>query len=351
MQTSANPVLVDVVRGGLVESQHRGAFVVRNAAGHVLCRAGDIERRVFARSAVKLLQALPLVTSGAADHWGFDDAELALACASHNGEDMHVQTAASMLRKAGLDEHALECGIHAPYFAPAQAALLAGGHTPCALHNNCSGKHAGFVALGAFRALSAAKRIAPREWLRGYVAHDHALMNEVSQSVANATSVDLNNASRGIDGCSIPTHAVPLDQLALAYARVASGEGLSAADAQAAVRLRRAIARVPQMVGGTDRFDTVVMQRLGERVCCKVGAEGVYCAALPDPGLGVAIKMDDGNNARAVEVVMATLIQHLVTLDEPERAFVHGLSNITLRNWRGIEVGALRASPALRNAL
>lgn len=351
MPFAPNPVLVDVMRGGIQESAHRGAFVVSDAAGRVLCSAGDGTRRVFARSAVKLLQALPLVASGAADHWGLDDAELALACASHNGEAMHVHTAASMLRKAGLDMHVLECGSHAPYFAPAQAALLAVGQSPCPLHNNCSGKHAGFAALGAFRAATGGRSVSARDWLRGYVEHRHALMQEVSQSVASATSTDLQHAPRGIDGCSIPTHAIALSQLALAYARVATGDGLAPDEARAALRLRRAIASAPLMVGGTDRFDTVVMQRLGDRVCCKVGAEGMYCAALPAHGLGVAIKMDDGNNARAVEVVMAAIIARYVTLDDDERAFVHGLSDVALRNWRGIDVGALCASEGLRDVL
>jgi L-asparaginase II len=159
---------------------------------------------------------------------------------------------------------------------------------------------------------------------------------------------DLASAPQGIDGCSIPTFGIPLQHLARAFARVGSGVGLSADHARAALRLRQAVAKAPFMVGGTDRFDTRVMQRLGERVFCKVGAEGVYCAALPGRGLGVALKVDDGNNARAAEVAMAALIEAFVPLDDGDAALLRGLSDVTLKNWNGIEVGALRVGGAAR---
>ncbi len=165
-----------------------------------------------------------------------------------------------------------------------------------------------------------------------------------------ATSWNLSTAVCGIDGCSIPTYGIPLRHLALAFARVGTGVGLSDGHARAARRLRRAVASAPFMVGGTDRFDTRVMQRLGERVFCKVGAEGVFCAALPARGLGVAIKIDDGNNARAAEVTMAALIEAFVALDDGEAAFMRSLSDVRLQNWNGIEVGRLRGSAALRTA-
>jgi L-asparaginase II len=175
-------------------------------------------------------------------------------------------------------------------------------------------------------------------------------MREVTAALAAATGWDLAHTAVGTDGCSIPTYAIPLRQLALGFARVATGRGLGEGRARAARRLRQAVARAPFFVSGSGRFDTRVMQRLGERVFCKVGAEGVYCAALPEAGLGVAIKMDDGNNARAAEVVMAAVIEARVRLDDDERAFMRGLSDLKLRNWNGIDVGALRASPVLRAA-
>jgi L-asparaginase II len=255
-----------------------------------------------------------------------------------------VRTAASMLAKAGVDASALECGAHWPYSEAASRALAAHGHTPSPLHNNCSGKHSGFVCVACMMAGGADLR----HYVKGYVKPEHPVMREISAALQAATGWDLARAPRGTDGCSIPTFAIPLRNLAHAFARVGTGVGLSDANARAAKRLRAAVAKAPFHVGGSARFDSRVMQLLGERVFCKVGAEGVYCAALPERGLGIAIKMDDGNTARAAEVAMAALIEALVQLDDDERAFMHELSALTLRNWNGIEVGKLRAADALR---
>jgi L-asparaginase II len=191
----------------------------------------------------------------------------------------------------------------------------------------------------------------PAEFVRGYIRPDHPVMREVSAALAAATGVDLAKAPVGTDGCSIPTYAIPLRSLALGFARVATGVGLQAGHARAAKRLRQAVAAAPLMVGGSVKFDSRVMQRLGARVFCKVGAEGVYGAALPDQGLGVAIKLDDGNTARAAEVVMAAVIEALLPLADDEPAFLRGFSDAPLVNWNGIEVGRLQASGGLRQAL
>lgn len=343
----AHPVLVEALRGNAVESAHRGALVVSDAEGRLVLTLGDADRRVFPRSAVKLLHALPLVTSGAADRFGLDAAALALACASHNGEAQHTRVAVAALSAIGLDADALECGTHPPARAASAAELIARGEQPCALHNNCSGQHVGFLALGAMLAGDRPVRAS----VRGYVHPDHAVMREVTQALVDVTGFDLAQTTRAVDGCSMPTFAIPLRHLALAYARVATGAGLSTAHATSARVLRSAVAKAPFMVGGTGRFDTDVMQVLGERVCCKVGAEGVYCAALPDAGLGVAIKIDDGNTARAAEVVMAAVIERFATLGAAEQAFMRTRSEAPLRNWNGIDVGVLRATAALRDAL
>ncbi len=345
-----NPTLVNVMRGDAIESVHCGAVAVLDADGHVLTSLGDIDRPIFPRSAVKVLQALPLVASGAADRLGLTDAELALACASHNGEALHAQTAARMLAKAGLDASALECGAHWPYLDSAARALAVQGREPDALNNNCSGKHAGFVCL-ACALHDGAGGPNLRQYVRGYVAPGHPVMREVTAALQAATGHDLANTPQGVDGCSIPTFAVPLRKLALAFARVGTGIGLSAGHAVAAKRLRAAVASAPFMVAGTGRFDTRVMKRLGERVFCKDGAEGEICAALPERGLRVAIKIDDGNNARACEVVMAAVIEACVRLDDGEAGFMRSLSDLRLTNWNGIEVGALQATPLLREAL
>jgi L-asparaginase II len=341
---TSHPVLVDVLRGGVVESLHRGSVAVVDASGAVHSAWGDITRPIFPRSAVKILQALPLVESGAAERWRLTDAELAIACASHNGEAEHATTAAAMLAKAGVDVAALECGAHWPYLDTATHALAAQAQQPSALHNNCSGKHAGFVCLGCVMAEGGDRRA----FLSGYVKPLHPVMREVSAALQSTTGFDLTRTAVGTDGCSIPTYAIPLRHLAHAFARVGTGVGLRDGHARAAQRLRQAVAKAPFMVAGTGRFDTRVMLHFGERVFCKVGAEAVYCAALPELGLGVAIKMDDGNNARAAEVVMATMIEKLLRLNDADAAFIAGFSNLSLRNWNGIEVGQLRASAATR---
>ena len=342
-----NPILAEALRGGAVESFHRGAMAVVDADGSVHTRLGDIERPIFPRSAVKVLQALPLVASGAAERWQLGDEELALACASHGGEPRHVQAAAAMLAKAGVDADALECGTHWPYNDAATKALAARGEVPSALHNNCSGKHAGFVCLGCLMAEGRDRR----DFLHGYVKPDHPVMREVTAALQAATGYDLAHTAVGTDGCSIPTYAIPLRHLAHAFARVATGTGLSPAYARAAQRLRAAVGRAPYMVAGSGRLDTRLMEHLGERLFCKVGAEGVYCAALPELGLGVAIKMDDGNTARACEVVLAAVVERLLPLTDDDRTFVHGWSDLTLSNWNGIEVGRLRAAEVLRQGV
>ena len=339
MHTS-NPILAQAWRGGIVESAHRGAWAVVDADGTLHSSAGDIDHPIFPRSAVKVLQALPLVESGAAERYGLTDAQLALACASHGGEPAHTTGAAAMLAQAGVDVQALECGAHWPYRDVTQREMAARGETPTALHNNCSGKHSGFVCLGCHMAGSGDAR----GFLRGYVQPQHPVMREVTAALQASTGYDLADAAVGTDGCSIPTYAIPLRHLALAFARVATGQGLRPGHAAAARRLRAAVAAAPFMVAGTGRFDTRVMERLGARVFCKVGAEGVYCAALPEAGLGVAIKMDDGNTARGCEVVMAALIARLVRLDDAEQGFIAGLADVQLQNWNGIAVGRLAAA-------
>jgi L-asparaginase II len=319
-----NPVLVEVTRGPLVESRHRGAVAVVDAGGAVVLALGDIDAPVFPRSAVKALQALPLVESGAADRLGLGEAELALACASHSGEPVHVATAAAMLAKAGRDGGVLECGAHWPYEPAAARALAAEGGTPSALHNNCSGKHSGFVCLARARGEDPA----------GYIRPDHPTMRQVTAAVAEMTGCTLGERNRGTDGCSIPTYAVPLRALALAFARFATGQGLAPDRAAAAARLRAAVAAHPFMVGGTGRFDTELMEALGARVFAKGGAEGVHCAALPELGLGMAIKCDDGAG-RASDLLTAALVARFLGEDAVPQTLLHPV----LRNWNGIEVG------------
>ena len=332
----SNPILVETMRGAMVESRHRGAVAVVDADGATLLALGDVARPVFPRSAVKPLQALLLVESGAADRYGFGDEELALACASHGGEPAHVEVASRMLARAGLDGAALECGTHWPIYPPATQALARSGGAPSALHNNCSGKHAGFVCAACATGVDH----------RGYVAAEHAVQREVRAAIESLTGVGLGPDVCGIDGCSIPTWAVPLDRLAHAFARFGTGRGLSQTRATSATRIRAACAAQPYYVAGTGRFCTEIMKRFGARVLAKTGAEGVYCGALPEQGIGIALKCDDGAT-RAAEVTMAALIARFLPVSDDERAALDRFVRPTLRNWNGIEVGGLRPAAEL----
>jgi L-asparaginase II len=331
-----NPVLVEVTRGREVESRHRGAISVIDADGGTVLSVGDVECRVFPRSAVKALQALPLVESGIAERYGLTDAEIALACASHAGEPDHVATAAAMLAKAGQDAECLECGAHWPRSEAAYRQLAREGGRATALHNNCSGKHAGFVCLSC--GLGADPT--------GYVSPDHRVQEVVRGALEDLTGASHTEEVRGTDGCSIPTYAVTLPALAFGFAKFGTGAGVSRGCAAAAKRIRRAVAKHPFMVAGTGRFDTELMATLGERAFVKVGAEGVYCAALPDLGYGIALKVEDGGS-RAAEVVMASLVLRFLTLDGEPRRIVHGLAEPVLTNWNGLVVGAMRGTDAL----
>lgn len=334
-----NPVLVEVTRGGMVETLHRGAIAVVDGDGGLVFALGDIDRPVFARSAVKGLQAIPLIESGAADRYGLDAAEIALACASHSGEPAHAAAAASMLAKAGRDAGCLECGAHWPMGEHAARALAADGKQPGPLHNNCSGKHAGFVCVAC----------ATDSDPSGYVGPDHPVQAEVRAVLEAMTGARHDVQERGVDGCSIPAYAVPLRALALGFARFGTGSGISPGRAAAARRIRESVAAHPFMVAGSRRFDTLAMELLGERAFVKTGAEGVYCGTLPELGLGLALKIDDGAG-RAAEVAMGALLLQFLTLAESEATVLAPLVRPVLRNWNGIEVGGLRPSQALRSA-
>ncbi len=331
-----NPFLVEVLRGPLVESRHRGAVCVIDADGGTVLSLGNVERRVFPRSAVKAIQALPLVESGIADRLSLTDAELALACSSHSGEPDHAATALAMLRKAGQGSTCLECGTHWPMGEAATRALAAAGERPTALHNNCSGKHAGFICLAC----------GLDEKPQGYSRSEHPVQQAVRASLEDLTGASHTDDVAGIDGCSIPTYAIPLPALAFGFAKFGTGHGIGRECAAAARRIRQAVAKHPFMVAGTGRFDTRLMEVLRERAFVKTGAEAVYCAALPELGYGIALKMDDGGT-RAAEVAMAALILRLLRLDGEERVAVERLVRPVLRNWNGMEVGAIRPAGPL----
>src|SRR5271165_4316583 len=241
--TMSNPVIAEATRGDRVESAHRGAGAVVDASGTIAMAFGDIARPGYPRSAAKALQALPLIEGGAADSLGLSDKEIALACASHSGDDDHVATAREMLAKAARDENALECGAHWPLGEAASRALARSGAMPSALHNNCSGKHAGFVCLAC------AGGVDPK----AYVAPDHPIQREVTGAIADVTQASLTEETRGVDGCSIPTYAISLGKLALGFARFATGLGLAVKADDGGTRAAQvAIAALIERFGGFD---------------------------------------------------------------------------------------------------
>ncbi|HEX3349514.1 MAG TPA: asparaginase [Acetobacteraceae bacterium] len=329
-------VIAEVMRGERVESAHLGAAIVVDADGAEVFTVGDVDAPVYPRSAVKALQTLPMVESGVPDRLGLTEAEIALTCASHSGEPRHVETARSILAKAGRDETCLECGVQWPIDAATTRALAAAGETPSAIHNNCSGKHSGFICLACDRGVDPA----------GYIKAQHPAMREVTAALSEMTGTRLDDSNRATDGCSIPTYAIPLEALALAFARFGSGAGLAPARAAAAARVRAAVTADPFLVSGTGRFDNRLMTALGTRVFSKGGAEGVHCAAIPELGLGIAIKARDGAG-RAAEVAMAALVARLLP-DAAGNAELTALREPVLKNWNGIHVGAMRAAPMLR---
>lgn len=328
-----NPVLVEVYRGALVESQHRGSISVVDADGATVLDIGDTKRPVFPRSAIKALLAIALVESGAVDALGLEPHELALACASHSGEVEHVKTAASMLQKAGLDVDVLECGCHRPLGAAANVALAETRIAPTALHNNCSGKHSGFICLACHQGVDP----------KGYVNPDHWVQQRIRGVMEEMTGAAHAVDQCGTDGCSIPTYAVPLSSMALAFARFSTGVGLDGDRAKACKQIYQACVDNPFYVAGTDRACTRIMEAGKGRIFVKTGAEGVYCAAIPELGVGITLKCDDGET-RAAETMVATVIANLLPKEDEVGIAIRAIGQPILKNWNGIEVGSIRAA-------
>lgn len=328
----ANPVLVEITRGSVVESRHRGAISVIDSSGNTVLDIGDTSLPVFARSAIKAVQALPLIESGAADAFGFGDAELALACSSHSGEDAHIERAASMLKSAGRSEDDLECG---PHWATQEKVLIHQARTfasePGAICNNCSGKHAGFVCTATHLGVES----------KGYIRPEHQIMAQVKDALEDVTGALHHEDKCGMDGCSIPTYATPLTAMAYGFAKMGTGDGLGVERAKAAKRLVNACMAEPFYVAGTDRFCTRLMTLGKGRLFGKTGAEGVFCGAIPELGLGIALKCDDGGT-RASEAMMAAVVAGLLPSDDPLSDAVAKMAVPVITNRNGYETGETR---------
>jgi L-asparaginase II len=327
-----SPVAVLVWRGQRIESRHRVAFAVADATGALVHGGGDLSEAVFPRSAVKPLQALPMLESGAADRFSLAPVEIALACASHGGEPSHVSAVAAWLARLGLGPDALECGAHPPSCGPAAEALARRGEPPSPLHNNCSGKHAGMLTLARHLGVPTS----------GYVEADHPVQQRIAALLAEMADAGPLPAP-AIDGCSVPSFPLTLPQLATAMARLADPARLRPELAAACRRVQSAMRAHPDMVAGTGRVCTAIMTALPE-VLVKTGAEGAYAAALPSRGLGIALKVEDGAG-RAASVALLALLDALGALDEPARAALEEIARPKLRNHRGLLVGRIEPAP------
>lgn len=321
--------VVEIMRGALVESVHRVSIAIADGAGALRAVSGDVERVVFARSAVKPVQALPLVTDGVLERFGWGDAELALACASHSGEPQHVELAARMLESIGVGENALACGAHAPFNELAARALRERGIQPRRTHNNCSGKHAGMLALAAAHG-----------WrLDGYHEPAHPVQRRMLDEMARWSGVPQELIGVAVDGCGVATFALPLRGLARTFGALARG-ARSALSPEA--RVTGAMTRFPELVGGTFRLCTELMKVTDGRIFAKVGAEGVYCAGAPGAELGIALKVEDGAR-RAAEPALLAVLHRLGLLGDDELERLDRFAAPPVRNTRNEVVGGIRA--------
>jgi L-asparaginase II len=324
--------VIEVVRGGIVESRHRVHIAVTDVAGRLVAHTGDVGLEVFYRSAAKPFQALPLVEEGVVDRFALTSGELALCCASHEGEGVHVAGARAILAKAGLTEAALRCGPHAPFSGPESDSLVRDGLSPGRLHNNCSGKHAGMLALAVAMGW-------PTE---GYHRQEHPLQRRMLAEVSRWSAVPEGRIGVAVDGCGVSCFSLPLQAMAASFARFADAARRGAP----AARVVEAMVEHPFMVGGTGRACTEVMERTGHRAFVKLGAEGVYGAGLPERGLGVAIKVEDGSR-KAVEMVLVRVLEALGALDEHDVAALDRWRRPRIRNTLGDDVGEMRPAFSL----
>ena len=333
--------LVEVKRGSITESRHRGHIVAVEPDGTIMASLGFPHNVTFLRSSAKPFQALPLLVSGAADRFGFTDREVALACGSHNGEPIHTELAASMLRKIGLGPEALKCGAHEPYGAEAALELRSRGEQPNVLHNNCSGKHAGMLAVAIHLG-------APTE---NYDSPENPVQKAIADAVAKFSNIAVTDMAVGVDGCGAPIFGITVNAMALGYARLISPPAnFDKATRDACERIIRVMTTYPELIGGTsERLDTELMRAAPGRLISKVGADGVYTAGiLPceewPKGLGLAVKIEDGDDKRARPPVVIESLRQLGVLRDESLEAVSKYAFFPVRNRRGDVVGEVSAS-------
>lgn len=324
-------LLVEVTRGGRVESEHRIDAVIADASGAVIAAYGEGARPVFPRSSIKALQALPFVESGALEAFGLEQRHVALACASHWAEAMHLAGVGEMLAAAGLGPHCLECGPQLPTLKSDQDRLVLSGRPAAPIHNCCSGKHAAFLCFAVREGFATA----------GYVGPDHPVQRAVADALTGMTGARHDAGNRGVDGCAIPTYAIPLGNLAVAFARFGVGVNEGPQRSRALVRIRDACIAFPELTAGTGAFGARLMRATQGRVFAKDGAEGMFVGAIPALGAGFALKVRDGAG-RAAEIAAARIVESLLELEETQAKALKGLAEAPVQNRSGVAVGSVR---------
>lgn len=294
-----NPILVEVKRGGVVESFHRGVICIVDRDGNVIYSEGDVHQLCYPRSALKFFQQIPLLTSGAADAFGFTSKELAVMCGSHGGEPEHVEMVDSILHKIGLQRENLLCGAQVPSGRQAANALQASGMKPEAIHNNCSGKHAGFLAMSVFLG-------APAE---DYLDPEHPVQKEIRKVCAEFHSYGEQQMVTALDGCSAPIYSIPVYNQALAYMRLVNPEFGDQTTQKACRRLVEAVSEHPMMIAGTERYCTDLIRTCSKELVGKTGAEGIFSIAFHKEVLGATIKIDDGKMQPQYQVAQKLILR------------------------------------------
>lgn len=323
--------LAESFRGAFLENTHLGHAVISDAKG-IVHSWGDPKAVVLPRSSSKMIQALPLLTSGAASKHGLTERQLALACASHQGAPLHVEAVSAWLADLGLGEPDLRCGAQATRDKELKLQMIRDGEAPCQLHNNCSGKHAGFLTLGQH--LGAGPE---------YIDPDHPVQQACLDAFETVT--DMASPGFGIDGCSAPNYATTIEAMARAMAWFATAHQRSDTLSKAGADLAAAMYRYPEMVAGETRACTLLMRAANQPVALKTGADGYFIAILPQQGLGVALKICDGTT-RASESAIAAILVRLGAVDA-KHPDVQSFLNPEIRNWRGVLTGNLAPSGAL----
>jgi len=319
--------LTEIWRGPMAESVHRGHAVICDASGSVVEAWGNPDATVLPRSSAKMIQALPLLESGAAKARGLTDEHLALACASHNGAAIHTQRVRAWLNDLGLSDDDFRCGAHLPQDSETRHAMIRSDEAPCQVHNNCSGKHAGFLTLTQHMG-----------WGPEYVDPDHPMQTSCRDAFEDVTGED--SPCYGIDGCSAPNFATTLHAMGRAMAWFANAQDGRSARESAAVRLWQAMVAHPALVAGETRACTELMRACKEPVALKTGAEAFFVAIIPGRKLGIALKIEDGGT-RAAECTIAALLVRLGVL-EVDHPATRRFMNAPITNWRGLQTGMIK---------